>query len=425
MPAVAEQVQAELQDYLNVKGVNALFVAIVEGLLIEKPTNPIAFIIEFLCKSYPDLAVQARIPELLQAQRADMDKQAAEARAAASVEEDDDMDDDEEAKLVLNGSRRGGVTSGGLSAEALSSGPPKNEEQKGRVLDMMAQNGFLRQLDEELQSELVSALVPVECAAGDVVAKQGDGAEEADKFFIIEEGTVEVRQLRSGVAAGGGAAGMGELAKELSAGDSFGELALLHGAARESSFVCKTPSTLWVLSRDAYRLTIMRATDARRARYKDFLRGVTCLKGVSDYDILALADAAEEVDFHQVGDLAYAQGDPESHRLSVVLKGEASCFLTDAGGQEREVARLKSGDHFIEDPANPTETTSVRAVGPGRRALVLLRVEADVFLRVAGSMLNVQGTQPFDGLAGAVQLTASPTPQISAAQEASWQERES
>ena len=54
-----------------------------------------------------------------------------------------------------------------------------------------------------------------------------------------------------------------------------------------------------------------------------------------------------------------------------------------------------------------------------------LRVEADVFLRVAGSMLNVQGTQPFDGLAGAVQLTASPTPQISAAQEASWQERES
>lgn len=43
MPAVAEQVQAELQDYLNVKGINALFVAIVEGLLIEKPTNPIAF----------------------------------------------------------------------------------------------------------------------------------------------------------------------------------------------------------------------------------------------------------------------------------------------------------------------------------------------------------------------------------------------
>eukprot|EP00613_Pedinella_sp_CCMP2098_P048137 CAMPEP_0171841434 /NCGR_PEP_ID=MMETSP0992-20121227/14574_1 /TAXON_ID=483369 /ORGANISM="non described non described, Strain CCMP2098" /LENGTH=430 /DNA_ID=CAMNT_0012458443 /DNA_START=25 /DNA_END=1317 /DNA_ORIENTATION=- len=422
MPAVAEQVQAELQDYLNVKGINALFVAIVEGLLIEKPTNPIAFIIEFLCKSYPDLAVQARIPELLQAQRADLDKQASEARAAASVEEDDDMDDDEEAKLVLNGVRRGGVTSGGLSAEALGSGRPKNEEQKGRILDMFAQNGFLRQLDESLQSELVGALTPVECAAGDVVAKQGDGAEEADKFFVIEEGTVEVRQLRGG--GGGGSGGLGELAKELGAGDSFGELALLHGAAREASFVCKTPTVLWVLSRDAYRLTLMRATDARRARYKDFLRGVTCLKGCSDYDILALADSAEEVDFPSVGDLAYAQGDPDSHRLSVVLKGEASCFLTDAGGQEREVARLRGGDHFIEDPHNPTETTSVRAVGQGKRSLVLLRVEADVFLRVAGSMLNVRGTQPFDGLAGAVQLTATPTPQISAAQQASWQEQE-
>ena len=71
MPGVADQVQAELQDYLNVKGVNALFVSIVEGLLIEKPANPIAFIIEFLCKSYPELAVQARLPELLQAQRAE------------------------------------------------------------------------------------------------------------------------------------------------------------------------------------------------------------------------------------------------------------------------------------------------------------------------------------------------------------------
>jgi hypothetical protein len=36
MPGVADAVQAELQDYLNVKGVNALFVSIVEGLLIGR-----------------------------------------------------------------------------------------------------------------------------------------------------------------------------------------------------------------------------------------------------------------------------------------------------------------------------------------------------------------------------------------------------
>jgi len=90
--------------------------------------------------------------------------------------------------------------------------------------------------------------------------------------------------------------GNGAVAKELSGGDSFGELALLHGAAREANFVAKTPCTLWVLHRDAYRVCVMRATEARRTRYKDFLRGVSCLRAMSDYDCLALADASEEVE---------------------------------------------------------------------------------------------------------------------------------
>jgi len=46
-------VQAELQNYLNSKNINALFISIVESLLIEKPANPIAFIIEYLYKQYP------------------------------------------------------------------------------------------------------------------------------------------------------------------------------------------------------------------------------------------------------------------------------------------------------------------------------------------------------------------------------------
>lgn len=146
---------------------------------------------------------------------------------------------------------------------------------------------------------------------------------------------------------------------------------------------------------------------------------MTCLKGLSDYDVLALADAAEEVEVAK-GTLAYSQGDEEAHRLSVVIKGEASCFLADATGNEREVARLKSGDHFIEDPANPEETANVRAVGGGKRSLVLLRVEADVFLRLAGSVLTVAGTEPFEGIAGAVALTSKPAPEISAAQRKSW-----
>ena len=51
--------QAELQQYLNSKNINALFISIVESLLIEKPTNPIAYIIEYLHKQFPDQAKPA------------------------------------------------------------------------------------------------------------------------------------------------------------------------------------------------------------------------------------------------------------------------------------------------------------------------------------------------------------------------------
>jgi len=56
----AADVQAELQQYLNSKNINSLFIQIVESLLIEKPSNPIAFIIEYLFKQYPDQAKLAR-----------------------------------------------------------------------------------------------------------------------------------------------------------------------------------------------------------------------------------------------------------------------------------------------------------------------------------------------------------------------------
>ena len=54
-PGTAD-VQAELQDYLNSKNINTLFIQIVESLLIEKPDNPIGFIVEYLQKKYPDQA---------------------------------------------------------------------------------------------------------------------------------------------------------------------------------------------------------------------------------------------------------------------------------------------------------------------------------------------------------------------------------
>lgn len=52
--ADAEGVQQELQDYLHKKGINTLFINLVESLLLTKPENPILHIIQYLQANYPD-----------------------------------------------------------------------------------------------------------------------------------------------------------------------------------------------------------------------------------------------------------------------------------------------------------------------------------------------------------------------------------
>ena len=41
-------VKEELQEYLDSKKLNAIFVSMVEAMLVEKPDNPILFILQYL-----------------------------------------------------------------------------------------------------------------------------------------------------------------------------------------------------------------------------------------------------------------------------------------------------------------------------------------------------------------------------------------
>ena len=55
----AAEIQADLQAYLTDNDINSLFVSIVVNVLLRKPTNPIAFIINFLQKEHPKSASES------------------------------------------------------------------------------------------------------------------------------------------------------------------------------------------------------------------------------------------------------------------------------------------------------------------------------------------------------------------------------
>lgn len=61
MSGPGSDVSAELSDYLEQKGVNALFLELVEYLLAEKPSNPVQFFLSHLVKHYPDMCQIPRV----------------------------------------------------------------------------------------------------------------------------------------------------------------------------------------------------------------------------------------------------------------------------------------------------------------------------------------------------------------------------
>jgi MFS family permease len=106
----------------------------------------------------------------------------------------------------------------------------------------------LRLLDQEIFAGLPPArieaaarrLVAVPVAAGDVVVRQGD---VADRFYLVDAGTLRVTQDRDGVET--------EL-RELGPGALFGEIGLLQDVPRTATVTATTPGVLYALDADAF-----------------------------------------------------------------------------------------------------------------------------------------------------------------------------
>ena len=106
----------------------------------------------------------------------------------------------------------------------------------------------LRLLDQEIFAGLPPArieaaarqLVAVPVEAGEVVVRQGD---VADRFYVVDAGTMRVTQQSDGVET--------EL-RELGPGSLFGEIGLLRSIPRTATVTATTPGVLYALDADAF-----------------------------------------------------------------------------------------------------------------------------------------------------------------------------
>jgi cGMP-dependent protein kinase 1 len=95
---------------------------------------------------------------------------------------------------------------------------------------------------EEFRFEILKQMRYSFCEKGEMLINEGD---PAFYFFIISKGRVEVIIE-------------GEVVKNLSEGDYFGDLALLYNAPRSASIKCLDDCYFWTLHRDSFQSTLRR-----------------------------------------------------------------------------------------------------------------------------------------------------------------------
>lgn len=245
---------------------------------------------------------------------------------------------------------------------------PKTTDQIVRIETAIAGNILFKDLGQGQKNALYEAMWEETVGPGEseIIIKQGD--EEADNFYIIDSGTVDIVVDEKKVA-------------DLGAGASFGELALMYFAPRAATCKAATECTLWVMDRMTFRSFVLGDGEEERKRRKEFLRTVDLLKPLEDEERGKVADAMTEQTFKD-GEEIMTQGD-EGDALYFLEKGEA-IVIKDG---EKVFQYTEVGQFFGELALmnNAPRAATVEASGD----VVCLRLGRAEFERLVGSCQEV------------------------------------
>jgi nucleoside-diphosphate kinase len=159
----------------------------------------------------------------------------------------------------------------------------KTEEQKAAVSLLLQKSIMLRHLDDSAQRTVINALQGKTVSAGTNIITQG---EEGDLFYILSSGKAKVFVKKGD-----------EEPKQVHTyadGDTFGELALLHGEPRAATVVADTDCELWGLDRDTFRRIMMTSGLSEQNKREAFLGNVPLLATLDKFERFRIAEAMHE-----------------------------------------------------------------------------------------------------------------------------------
>jgi hypothetical protein len=150
--------------------------------------------------------------------------------------------------------------------------------------DCLLKHFFMRSLNKEARSEIIKGMTLGRIDANKHVFQQGN---IGNFFYIVKEGELELFINNT-------------LTKSFKKGDSFGELALLHGAPRSGSVKSKTPCMLWILERSNFRKIMEHINQLNYEENINFINSIPILTNL-DNDVKTVIASSLIKEYYEEG----------------------------------------------------------------------------------------------------------------------------
>ena len=116
-------------------------------------------------------------------------------------------------------------------------------------LNLLGRTPMFAPLAGTTLEHLAARLIPLRVEPGEIVVREGDAG---DRFYLVAEGELEVTSDEKPIST-------------LGAGDSFGEIALLHDVPRTATVRARTSAVLYGLDREEFLAAVTGHPASKRA----------------------------------------------------------------------------------------------------------------------------------------------------------------
>ncbi|UYV71708.1 PRKAR1A [Cordylochernes scorpioides] len=347
----------ELEAYVTRHNIQQILKDCIVQLCVSRPENPISFLREYFQKLEREAALKAK------------------QHSACTTPSGDEKEEELSTPLPPPTHR---VRRGAFSGETYSEEDattyvkkvvPKDYNTMTALSKAIEKNVLFSHLDENERSDIFDGMFPISHSPGEVIIHQGD---QADNFYVIDQGEVEVFVSD-------------HLVTTIGEAGSFGELALIYGTPRAATVKGNT-----IRKRKLYEEFLSKVSILGKFQYlvlsELWTKCVSAAESLDKWERLTVADALEPVSFKD-GEVIVMQGHPGDD-FYIIVDGMAVVLQQkDRDEFLMEVGRLGPSDYFGEIALllDRPRAATVVAKGP----LKCIKLDRARFERVLGPCADI------------------------------------